>query len=103
MAKIFRNFLSNKIFSFFFTIIVVAVIAAYCFGVFHAYQHTTLLAFLSGFTIVPAFYYAYEYFDVPHYPCSFEGCHHVATQASNTLDGMLYICDEHLDGYKRLK
>ena len=103
MSRIFQRFLSNKIFSFFFTLVVIALIAVYGFGVFHAYQHTTLLAFLSAFTIVPAFYYAYEYFDIPHYPCAMEGCSHLAIQAYDTYDGHLYICDEHIDGYKRLK
>ncbi len=103
MSGIFKRILSNKIFSFFFTLVVIALIVVYGYGTYHSYQHSTLLAFLSGILIAPSFYYAYESYDVEHHPCELAGCDHLATQVYDTYDGRLYICDTCIDHYHRLK
>ncbi len=87
-----------------FTLVVIALIVVYGFGTYHSYRHSILLAFVSGVLIVPSFYYAYESYDVQHYPCATEGCQFLATESYNTYDGKLYICENDIDRYKnRLK
>ena len=103
MSGIFRRILSGKIFSFLFTLIVIAVIGVYGYGTYHSYRHSTLLAFLSGITIVPSFYYAYESYTVEHHPCAISGCDHLSTQVYDTYDGRLYICEKCIEHYHRLK
>lgn len=100
MSGIFQRILTAKIFSFFFYILLIALIGVYCVGTFHAYKHSTMLAFASGFLIVPALYFVYESYTVEHHPCVAEGCSHLAIEAFDTADGRLYICNDHVDRYK---
>ncbi|HEV8539164.1 MAG TPA: hypothetical protein VGR15_09640 [Bacteroidota bacterium] len=100
MPGIFNRILTAKIFTFFWYIILIALIIVYGFGTYHAYQHSLLLTFVSGFLVVPAFYYAYEGYTAEHHPCVVEGCSHLCIEAFDTKEGRLYICDEHVDLYK---
>ena len=103
MAGIFRRILISKIFTFLFYIVLTAMIGVYGYGIYHAYRHSTMMAFLSAFTIVPSFYYVYESQTVEHHPCAIPGCEHLATQSYDTYDGLLYICENDIEHYKRLK
>src|SRR5258707_9784479 len=103
MSGKFRRMLTSTIFSYFFTLIIIALVAVYGYGTYHAYRHSTLQAFMAGILIVPAFYYVYESETVVHHPCAVQDCDHLSTEIYDTPSGRKYICDSGDDTHKRLK
>ena len=103
MSGIFRRILTGKIFSFLFTLIIIALIGLYGFGTYHAYRHSTFKAFIAGILVVPSLYYVYESYTAEHHPCAVEDCDRLATEQYDTPRGRLYICDADDPPHKRLK
>ena|SRR5260221_7246853 len=103
MSGTFRGMLSSKIFSFLFTLIIIALIGLYGYGTYHAYRHSTFKACIAGFLIIPSFYYVYESETAEHHPCAVQDCDRLAIEEYETSRGRLFICDADDPPHSRLK
>src|SRR5947208_2670339 len=103
MSGTFSRMLTSRIFSFLFTLIIIALIGLYGYGTYHAYKHSTFKAFIAGVLIVPSFYYVYESETAEHHPCAVPDCDRLAIEAYDTPRGRLYICDMDDPPHNRLK